>query len=56
MLCAIFLILSGLVLIGNAGGKVPIIGKYLVKVGAWLGVFAVLIGIADIVIGIIDLL
>jgi len=52
---AIFLIISGLVMVGAAGMRVPLIGKYLVKAGAWLAGFAVVIGVVDIVIGIIGL-
>jgi len=52
---AIFLIISGLVLIGAAGNKVPLIGKYLARAGAWLAGFAIIIGIVDIVLGIIGL-
>jgi len=52
---AIFLIISGLVMVGAVGMRVPLIGKYLVKAGAWLAGFAVVIGVVDIVIGIIGL-
>ncbi len=55
MLAAIFLIISGLILIGSAGAKVPLIGKFLVRAGTWLGMFAIIVGIADIIIGIIHL-
>jgi len=55
LLSAIFLIVSGLVLIGAAGEKVPLIGKWLAKAGGWLAGFAIIIGIADLVIGIIGL-
>ena len=55
MLAAIFLILSGLVLIGAAGKSVPLIGGFLAKAGGWLGGFALIIGIVDLVIGIINL-
>ncbi len=55
VLVAIFLIISGLVLIGAAGNKVPLIGKYLARAGSWLAAFAVIIGIVDIVLGIIAL-
>jgi hypothetical protein len=55
ILTAIFLIISGLVLIGAAGNKVPLIGKWLAEAGGWLAGFAVIIGIVDIIIGIIAL-
>ena len=55
MLAAIFLILSGLILIGTAGKSVPLIGGFLAKAGSWLGVFALFIGIIDLVIGVINL-
>ena len=52
----IFLIVSGLVLIGAAGNKVPLIGKHLARAGAWLTGLAYIIGPVDIVLGIIVLL
>jgi hypothetical protein len=55
MLEAIFLILSGLILIGTAGKSVPIIGGFLAKAGSWLGMFALVIGVVDLVIGVIHL-
>ena len=55
MLAAIFLILSGLVLIGTAGKRVPIIGGFLAKAGAWLGGFALILVVVDLVIGVINL-
>ena len=55
ILSAIFLIISGLVLIGAAGNKVPLIGKWLAKAGGWLAGFAIIIGIVDIILGIIGL-
>ena len=55
MLAAIFLILSGLVLIGTAGKSVPLIGGFLAKAGAWLGGFALILGIVDLIIGVINL-
>ena len=55
MLAAIFLILSGLILIGLAGKSVPLIGGFLVKAGSWLGGFALIIGVVDLIIGVINL-
>ena len=55
VLVAIFLIISGLVLIGAAGNKVPLVGKYLARAGGWLGAFAIIIGIVDVVLGVIAL-
>ena len=55
MLATIFLILSGLVLIGVAGKSVPLIGGFLAKAGSWLGGFALIIGVVDLVIGVINL-
>jgi hypothetical protein len=53
LVVTIFLIVSGLVLIGAAGERVPLIGKFLAKAGAWLSTFAIIIGIVDLVLGII---
>jgi len=45
VLSAIALMVSGLVLIGAAGNKVPLIGSYLAKAGEWLAGFALIIGL-----------
>ena len=49
----IFLLISGLVLIGEGLKKVPKIGKDLESVANWLSGFGVFIGVIDIVLGIL---
>ncbi|RZN60713.1 hypothetical protein [Methanonatronarchaeum sp. AMET6-2] len=50
------LIIAGLVLAAGILQAIPALGKYLEKMGRWLGGFQVIIGIITLVVGIMGLL
>ena len=49
----IFLLISGLILVGEGLKNVPKIGKDLERFANWLSGFGVFIGVIDIVLGIL---
>ncbi|WGI18120.1 hypothetical protein [Methanonatronarchaeum sp. AMET-Sl] len=50
------LIIAGLVLAAGVLVAIPVFGKYLEKIGLWLGSVQVIIGIVILIVGILGLL
>jgi len=53
---SVTLIIVGLILAVGVMSAVPAVGKYLVKLGKWLGGFQTIIGIIALILGILNLI